>query len=93
MLLISAAALLGVALGCFFKVAVLAPGVATTTVVTLLVEWSSGVGGLAVLAAVALTAVSLQFGYFVGSQTARSFSRPHGFHSSRPTTGKLSADF
>ena len=86
MLPIAFAALLGLVLGHFFKVATLALGVAATTIVALLVEWSNGAGALTALAVVAAAAVILQFGYLVGSMTAHPISKPRGdapFHIGR----------
>jgi hypothetical protein len=87
------AALLGVVLGRFFKVAILAPGVAATTILALAVEWRKGVSLLTLLAVVALSAISLQLGYFIGSATAHPISRPHGRRSRSPGAGKISDDF
>ena len=69
MLPIGFAALLGIVLGRFFKVAVLAPGVAATAIFAALIEQSNGAGALWTLAAAAAAALCLQLGYLVGSTT------------------------
>jgi ABC-type amino acid transport system permease subunit len=93
MLPIAFAALLGVVLGRFFKVATLAPGAAATMALALVVEWSNGASLLTLFVVVALGAVSLQLGYLLGSFTAHPISRPHRFYSHAPSAGKISADF
>jgi uncharacterized membrane protein YjjB (DUF3815 family) len=93
MLPIAFAALLGVVLGRFFKVATLAPGVAATTVLALVVEWSNGASLLTLFVVVALAAVSLQLGYLLGSLTAHPISNLHRFVSHPQSAGKMSADF
>jgi ABC-type amino acid transport system permease subunit len=93
MLPIAFAALLGVVLGRFFKVATLAPGAVATTVLALVVEWSNGASLLTLLVVVALGAVSLQLGYLVGSMTAHPISTPHRFYSHSQSAGKIAADF
>jgi len=90
MLPIGFAALLGLALGRFFRVAVLAPGVVATTVFAAFVEWSNGAGAASALAAVAIAAGCLQLGYLVGSTTAHPVVRPRPRYPSAPA--KISAD-
>jgi len=72
MLPIGFAALLGLVLGRYFRVAVLAPGVVATTIFAAFVDWPNGAGASATLAAVVIAAVSLQLGYLVGTATAHS---------------------
>ena len=71
MLAVGFAALLGLVLGRFFKVAVLAPGVAATTAFAALIEGAAGAGVGSMLTAAALAAACLQLGYLVGSSTAQ----------------------
>jgi hypothetical protein len=75
MLAVGFAALLGLVLGRFFKVAILAPGVTATTAFAMLVEGASGAGAASMLTAAILAACCLQFGYLVGSSTAHSARR------------------
>jgi ABC-type amino acid transport system permease subunit len=86
------AALLGVVLGRFFKVAILAPGVAATTILAVVVEWSNGASLLTLLVVVALSAVMLQFGYLIGSWMAHPISSPQGLRSHAPSAEKDSTD-
>ena len=70
MLPIGFAALLGLVLGRYFRVAVLAPGVVATTIFAAFVDWPNGAGASATLAAVVIAAVSL-------SSAISSEPRPH----------------
>jgi len=90
MLPIAFAALLGLALGRFFKAAALAPGVVATTGFAAFVAWSNEAGLAASLAAIVLAAACLQLGYLVGSTTAHPLARAHPRRPSAPA--KLSAD-
>jgi hypothetical protein len=90
MLPIGFAALLGLALGRFFKVAVLAPGVVATTAFAALVEWTNGASAASTLAVAAIAAGCLQLGYFVGSATSHSHARTRPLYASASAT--LSAD-
>ena len=92
MLPIGFAALLGLVLGRYFRVAVLAPGVVATTIFAAFVDWPNGAGAAATLAAVVIAAVSLQLGYLVGTATAHSSARPRPFHPPALAKLKISAD-
>ncbi len=91
MLPIGFAALLGIVLGRFFRVAVLVPGVAATAIFALLFEQSNWAGALCKLAAAATAALCLQLGYLVGSTTARPASRPQ-LYLAAPAKPEISAD-
>jgi len=91
MLSIGFAALLGIVLGRFFKVAVLAPGVAATAVFATLIEQSNGAGALWTLAAAVAAALCLQFGYLAGSTTAHPPARSR-LYPSAPAKLEISAD-
>jgi hypothetical protein len=91
MLAIGFAALLGIVLGRFFKVAVLAPGVAATAIFAALIEQSHGAGALWTLAAAAAATLCLQLGYLVGSTTGRPASRPR-LYPPAPAKLEISAD-
>jgi hypothetical protein len=89
MLAICFAALLGIVLGRFFKVAILGPGVAATVIFAALVERSNGAGALWALAAAA--AFCLQLGYVVGSTIAQPRERPK-LYPPAPAKLKISAE-
>ena len=92
MLPIAFAALLGVALGRFFRVATLAPGAAATLTFALAVEWSNQASLATSVVVAALGVASLQLGYLVGSLTAHPNARRQGFYSPASNAGKISAD-
>lgn len=92
MLLIAFAAVVGVVLGRFFRVASLAPGAAATMILAFVVEWSIGASWLTLVVVVALCAVSLQLGYLVSSLSARPISRLHSLCPHAPNGGKVSGE-
>lgn len=75
MLALGFAALLGLALGRFFKAAVVVPGVVATTIFAALGEGASGADMSWTLATIALSGACLQLGYLLGVATARPQSR------------------
>ena len=91
MLPIGFAALLGLVLGCFFRVAVLAPGVAVAAIFALAIERSSGAGTPATIAAAIAAALCLQFGYFLGASVGLSARRARRHPPSSARLG-MSAD-
>jgi hypothetical protein len=92
MLPLGFAALLGIVLGRFFKVAVLAPGVAATAIFAALIEQSNGAGAFWMILAAAAAAFCLQLGYLVGSTTAHPIARPR-LYPPAPDKLEISADF
>lgn len=92
MLPVAFAALLGVVLGRFFKVATLAPGAAATMILAFVVEWLHGASLPALLIVIVLGVVCLQLGYLLGSLTAHPLPKLHGFHPHSASVRKIPAD-
>ena len=80
MLAIGFAALLGLVLGRFLRVAILVPVVVATTAISALVEGASGAGAAPILAVAAIAAGCLQLAYLVSASTVH----PHGRRRRRP---------
>jgi hypothetical protein len=92
MLPIGFAAVLGLVLGRYFKVPVLAFGGVATTAFAVVVEWSRGADAPSTLAAVAMAAACLQLTYLVGSATAASLARSRSFSSPKSVEAEATVD-
>ena len=91
MLPIGFAALLGIVLGRFFRVAILAPGVAVTAIFASLIERSNGAGAFWMIAAAVASALCLQLGYLFGSSIGHPSARPP-IYPLAPAKLEISAD-
>jgi len=92
MLPIGFAALFGLVLGRFFKVAVLGLGAAATTIFALLFEWLNGAGPASAIAVAVLGALALQLAYLVGGATAHPPRRPRPGYPPAPGDLRASID-